>query len=118
MSKRLEITEAFLRLLAHSSKPKRKILLQGATNEQYKGLFELCLNLLRGQLPVSSNDKRNFYPQRYLIRDLANRRISIKRKKELINQRGGALVASLATFALPLQAQLIASGVKRAVTRK
>ena len=48
MSKRLEITEAFLRLLAHSSKPKRKILLQGATNEQYKGLFELCLNLLRG----------------------------------------------------------------------
>ena len=26
---------AFLRLFAHSSKPKRKILLQGATNEQY-----------------------------------------------------------------------------------
>lgn len=118
MSKRLAITEAFLRLLVNSSKPKRKLLLQGATNEQYKGLFELCLNLLRGQLPLSGADKKNFHRQRYLIRDLANRRISIKRKKKLINQRGGALVASLATFALPLVAQLIASGVKRAITRK
>lgn len=118
MSKRLEITEAFLRLLVNSSRPKRKILLQGATNEQYKGLFELCLNLLRGNLPLSGKDQKQFHRQRYLIRDLANKRISIKKKKELINQRGGALIASLATFALPLVAQLIASGVKRVVSQK
>ena len=118
MSQRLEITEAFLRLLANSSIPKRKILLAGATNEQYKGLFEICLNLLRGNLPLGTKEKKKFRRNRHLVRNLANKRISIKKKRDLLNQRGGAaFVSGLATFALPLLAQLIASGVKR-VTKK
>lgn len=119
MSKRLAITEAFLRLLAHSSTQKRKLLLAGATNEQFKGLLEVCLNLLRGNLPLGVKDKTKFRRNRHLIRSLANKRISIKKKREFLNQRGGAaFVGSLATFALPLLAQLIASGVKRATKRK
>ena len=119
MSQRLEITEAFLRLLADSSTPKRKILLASATNEQLKGLFEICLNLLRGNLPLSANDKTQFRRKRNLVRSLANKRISIKKKKKLLGQRGGAaFVSGLATFALPLLAQLIASGVKRVTKRK
>ena len=80
MSKRLAITEAFLRLLAHSSTQKRKLLLAGATNEQFKGLLEVCLNLLRGNLPLGVKDKTKFRRNRHLIRSLANKRISIKKK--------------------------------------
>ena len=118
MSQRIEITEAFFRLLAKSSAAKRKILLAGATNEQLKGLFEICLNLIRGNLPFGTKQKKTFRRKRHLIRDLANKRISIKKKRELLDQRGGAaFVSGLATFALPLLAQLIASGVKK-ITKK
>ena len=60
MSQRIEITEAFFRLLAKSSAAKRKILLAGATNEQLKGLFEICLNLIRGNLPFGVKEKKRF----------------------------------------------------------
>ena len=53
MSKRLQMNESFLHLLARSSAKRRKFLLKQATKEELASLFEICLNILRGNLPLS-----------------------------------------------------------------
>ena len=58
MSTRLEMTDAFIKVLARSNANQRKLLLRGATNQQLKGLFELCLNIIRGNLPINNTEFR------------------------------------------------------------
>ena len=48
MATRLEITENFAIKLADASRKERKKLLKNASKEQLKGLFEICLNIIRG----------------------------------------------------------------------
>lgn len=112
MSKRLEMTNAFIKLLANSSTHQRKILLRGASNEQLKGLFELCLNIVRGNLPVSGVQFRRLKRERKTLETLANRRVPIYQKRNIINQKGGFL-GQLATFAIPLLAHIVASKLKK-----
>ena len=45
--------EPFLHLLARSSAKRRKFLLKQATKEELASLFEICLNILRGNLPLT-----------------------------------------------------------------
>lgn len=112
MSTRLEMTDAFVKVLAKSNPRQRKVLLKGASKEQLKGLFELCLNIIRGNLPMNSTDFRRLKRNRKTIEALANRRIPLYKKREIINQKGGFL-GQLATFAVPLLAHVLASKLKK-----
>ncbi len=112
MTKRLEITEAFIYALAKSSPQRRKTLLKHASNEELKGLFELCLNILRGNLPINRTVFQRLKRHRKIIEDLSNRRIPLYKKREIINQKGG-FIGGLATFALPLLTHLITSALKK-----
>lgn len=106
MSKRLRTSQPFLHLLARSGTKRRKSLLKQATKEELATLFEICLNILRGHLPLTPQLHKKLKKERKTLRTLANKRISIKRKKALVNQKGGFL-GTLAGIALPLLAQLL-----------
>ena len=56
MATRLEITENFASKLADISRKERKKLLKNASEEQLKGLFEICLNIIRGNVPMEKSD--------------------------------------------------------------
>ena len=112
MTKRLKLTEQFAKALAHSTPRKRKSLLRKASNGQLKDLCELCLNILRGNLSLDKTAYHRLKRNRTVIEDLSNRHIPLYKKREIINQKGGFL-GTLATFAVPLLAQLIASKLRR-----
>ena len=112
MSTRLEMTDAFIKVLARSNTRQRKVLLQGATNQQLKGLFELCLNIIRGNLPINSAEFHRLKRYRKTLESLASRRVPLYKKREIVNQKGG-FIGTIAKFALPLLASIIASKLRK-----
>ena len=112
MSTRLEMTDAFNKVLAKSSAKQRKLLLRGATNEQLKGLFELCLNIIRGNLPLSNAEFHKLKRHRKTLESLASRRVPLYKKREIVNQKGG-FIGAVANLAIPLLASIIANRLKK-----
>ena len=112
MSTRLEMTDAFIKVLAKSSVKQRKLLLRGATNEQLKGLFELCLNIIRGNLPLSNAEFHKLKRHRKTLESLASRRVPLYKKREIVNQKGG-FIGAVANLAIPLLASIIANRLKK-----
>ena len=106
MSKRIEANQPFLQLLARSGSKRRKALLQHATKDELATLFEICLNILHGHFKLSPKRYRQFKRERQTLRTLANKKVGLQRKKTLVNQKGG-FIGALASFAVPLLAQLL-----------
>ena len=106
MSKRLQTNEPFLHLLARSSTKRRKFLLKQATKEELASLFEICLNILRGNSSLSPHMHKQLKRERNTLRKLAGKTISLKQRKKVINQKGG-FFGTIASIALPLLAQIL-----------
>ncbi len=86
--------ESYLKLL-HGAKPAyRKTLLQQAKPEVIKLLSDCALNILKGKLLLTQQEKRKLQPHKKKLRTLANKRTSVKAKKKLL-QQGGFLPAFL-----------------------
>lgn len=111
MATRLKITKTFIKSLVNSNSRRRKVLLKNATNEELKGLFELCLNIIRGNLPIDKTAFQNIKRHKRVIESLSNRRLPIYKKREIINQKGG-FIGTLAAFALPLLTHLLSTNRK------
>ena len=109
MATRLEITKDFAYKLAKSTRKERKALLKNATEERLKGLFEICLNMQRGNLPMEQVAFQRFKRHRNTLKALASKNVPMYKKRKVMNQKGGFL-SSVAAFALPLLTQLIQHG--------
>ena len=83
MSKRLRMNQPFLHLLARSSAKRRKFFLNQATKEELTSLFEICLNILRGHVPLSVHMHKKLERERHTLRTLADKKISLRRKRRL-----------------------------------
>ena len=112
MSTRLEMTDAFIKVLARSNANQRKLLLREGTNQQLKGLFELCLNIIRGNLPINNTEFHRLKRHRKTLESLASRRVPLYKKREIVNQKGG-FIGAVAKFAVPLLASIIASKLRK-----
>ena len=111
MSRRIIQNEPFIHLLARSRPKRRKSLLKQATREELTSLFEICLNILKGNMPLNQTEYQRLKKHRNIIRKLANKRLSFKRKKVIVNQKGGFL-GTLASIAIPVLGSLLA-GARR-----
>ena len=89
MSKALKNSEHYIQLLAKSGPKRRKALLIQATHEELKGLCEICLNILKGNIPHSDNNFRKFKRDSNTIKVLANSKIPLRVKKRVVSQKGG-----------------------------
>ena len=112
MATRLEITENFANKLADASRNERKKLLKNASEEQLKGLFEICLNIIRGNVPMEKSDFQRLKRHKNTLSTLASHKVPMYKKRRIANQKGGFL-GSVAAFALPVLAQLITNKLAR-----
>ena len=112
MSTRIQVTAPFIQALASSTPRRRKLILRNATKVELEGLFEICLNLLRGKIPLNTDQYRKLKRERKAIEALSDRRVSLQQKKKIINQRGGFL-GQLAIYALPLLTNIIANQISK-----
>ena len=101
MSKLIKDQEAFLRFLHNSklSQKQRKELFRTASKEQIHALCECAFNILRKNVPLSSEQLKTLRKPKYkkTVYVLGDRKASLsKKKKALIKQDGGFPFALLA----------------------
>ena len=105
MSKALKNSEHYIQLLAKSGPKRRKALLNQVTHEELKGLCEICLNILKGNIPLSDNF-RKLKRNSNMIKVLASSKIPLRVKKRVVSQKGGFL-GTVASLAIPLLSKLL-----------
>lgn len=95
MSQTLRTHGDILKVLAKCKTRQRKALLQNITPGLLKCLCECSLNVLKGNVKLSPSQKRLLSRHKKVLRSLADRKTSVKRKKQLLIQKGGFLPALL-----------------------
>ena len=76
--------------MREGNRNKREDLLQHANKDQINSVSEFVLNLLKNRVPVSPSTTAKLKHHKQVLRELARRRNSIKRRKQhLLNQKGG-----------------------------
>ena len=84
-----------LKVLAKCDSKLRKSILQKASSSLLRSLCECSLNVLKGNVKLTSTQKKKLSRHRHKLRTLADRKVSNKRKKQLMIQQGGFLGALL-----------------------
>ena len=80
-----------LQELAHCTNHKRKQLIQKADKDLIKCLLDCSCNVLKGNIPLEEVEHKRLKRHQKTIRKLASKRVSLKSKKVLLMQKGGAL---------------------------
>ena len=97
MTQRLKAHAPYLHVLATGNPKQREGVLAGASKELIYCICECALNILRGNVSLSTKEKKSLKRHRQKLRDLSNKKISIKKKRQLmLKQRGGWVTAVLA----------------------
>lgn len=87
--KSLKKHQHFLQILAHSHPTQKRALLKTANNGQLESLCEICLNVLKGNIPVNKYKLKKY---KNTLRTLAKKSFSMQKKRKLLlNQSGGFL---------------------------
>ncbi len=96
MSKRLQNHIEILKVLKNSNPKQRKALLEAANNSLILCICECIHNLLRGNLKLSSAKKQELKKHARILRQIADRKTKVDKKRALLVQNGGFLPALLA----------------------
>lgn len=95
-----------LHLLSNANPQQRKAILRTASTEQIKTICEICQNLLSGNIPIAKVQKLRSYKK--VIRQLADKKIPISKKKKLfINQSGSGFLPLIIPSVLKLLGGLL-----------
>ncbi|KAL3075851.1 hypothetical protein niasHT_032054 [Heterodera trifolii] len=80
------------------------VLIRGASDEQLLCLVEICLNILKGRVPLRPRHLNKLKAHAQVLRRLARKRCSRSAKKVLLQHGDGlpAIVGLIASIALPL----------------
>ena len=89
------------------AKPKfKKAIIKHASPELLKAISEIVLNMLKGIIPLSPQQKQRLSRYKNVFRALAKKGLSaVKKRKLLVQKGGGAGLAVLLPIALSLLAQ-------------
>lgn len=90
------------------SAKKRKILADMATKDDLDAIREICVNLLRGNIPVSLAVQKKLKRHKKVLRSLAQKKGASKEKRKLIHQQGGFL-----QFLAPLAISAVSSLLRK-----
>ena len=94
--------KSFLHLMSNTSPKQRKALIKTMCQGQLEGICEVMLNLLNGVIPVPPNIKKKLEPYKPVIRLLADRAISLARKRNFLGvNNGGSTVGKVLNYLLP-----------------
>lgn len=92
----------------HRSKPSlRKAIIEKADPQLIKTLCDCCLNILNGNVKLSTKVRKQLSRHKKKLRKLINPKVTLKQKKRVI-QEGGFLGALLSSV-LPVVTGLLSS---------
>ena len=89
-----------------STGKQRKDMIAHANKGQMEAISEVALNLLKGNMLVPTPSFKRLKPHKSKLLYLTRKKPSLKRKKEVLNQKGGFLPA-LASLIAPLAVDLL-----------
>ena len=95
MSKCIKGSLPYLQVLVKSKPKLRKILIDNVPESVITAICECCWNLLKRVIPLTSPWLRCLAPHKTHLRALANKKVSRKKKKQYLNQKGGNLLMAL-----------------------
>src|SRR5215468_6682682 len=104
--KRIKSNLSTLKLLKTAEPKFRKAIISKCGPDLLRCISEVCLNVLRDNVPLSSSSKKKLKKYKGQIRKVASKRVSTAKKKKLINQKGGFLLPLLSTV-LPVIASML-----------
>ena len=120
MSTRITRQAATLQTLANAHPHVCQAILKGANPDLLKCLSECAHNILKGNIPLSPEEKAELIKYKQKVRQVANKRIALKTKRKTL-QTGGFLPALLApllsSVIAPLAGQAV-KGIIKAVRKK
>ena len=90
---RIRGQKTFLKAItAAAHRNARKDLIKHANKDQINAISEIVLNLLKNNVPVSPVTMARLRPYKYVLRQIGNRSVSLKKRRQsLIQQKGGKL---------------------------
>ena len=88
----------------------RKKLINAANRPVIDCVSECCHNVLKGNVHLTKAHKTKLHPIRQQLRQIASKSVSIKKKKRILNQKGGFLPL-LAGALLPLLGKAVIGGL-------
>ena len=88
-----ELEKVFLRFMLEATARQTKLILQEITPTQLQAIGEVCLNLMHGS--ITEDLLRDLKPFRGLIRQLADKSLSTKRRKQITVKQSKQLVQVL-----------------------
>ena len=95
MSKHMKDNLPYLQVLVKSKPKLRKLLIEHGPVSMITSICECALNLLKGVIPLTPRQKRRLTRYKTHLRGLASKKVSRKRKKQFLNQKGGNLLTAL-----------------------
>ena len=106
MSTRVKKHLPMLRVLATAPPDVARALIRGSPNPLLTCLCECAKNTLAGHVPLTQRQKARLQPYKKQLRLLANKGVSLKRKRVVV-QRGGFLLSALAAPLIGLVSSLL-----------
>ena len=85
-----------LRLLSHAKPRTVRAIIKTADNNLLKSLCECCLNVLKGNIPMTTKQRQKLSKYKLNLRKLSKKGTSRKQKISLL-QKGGFLSALIPT---------------------
>ena len=95
MSQRIERNWELLKLLCKCKRNQQKAILEASGNDLLRAVCECAYNTLRGNVQLTTGQKRKLATYKNHLRQLADRKTSLKKKNQIVLQRGGNLLALL-----------------------
>lgn len=87
---------------------KRKLINE---NDRFvQTVCEVCLNLLKGNVPVKKPQKQKLHRHRNIIRRLAQKVKNLKNKKKILQKGSGVFLPLLFSVIAPILTKLISGG--------
>ncbi len=95
MSKPMRRSLLYLQIMAVCKPKLRKMLIAHAPSDVIMAICECSLNVLKGVIPMTPRQKRMLSRYKTHLRALANKKVSQKRKRRYLNQKGGGLLTTV-----------------------
>ena len=92
-----------LETLVESKPILRKAIIEHASPDLINAISEIVWNMLKGVIKLTPEQKRRLSRHKKEFRSLVKKRLSVKKKRKILNQKGtGAGLAALIPIALAL----------------
>lgn len=91
MSHNLRKNALLLKLLSKATPVASKAILKTGDRDLINALCECSLNVLKGNVPLTCRQKKRLSRYKSTLRELANRKYSVKKKRQALMQKGGFL---------------------------